>query len=429
MALFAAILLQLSDADRARELIAQLGSESPEKREAAFDELASMGPGIGGVLEEFAEAPDPEVRARVGELLERVRRMVDRARWFAPVRRVTVHAEEAPVGGVIAEVVEQTGIRLQAQGLDMTRPVTLELAEAPFVRFLDELERALGIVIEVYRVGQDPEDLAVNLITREGAGPRFVAVDDRFRVRIENFTVSESRQWSSAAPATAGRSASLTLKMDAQPGTFASGVLGVSGLRIVDGGGATILETAWQAVSEASEPIEAEDPQAAAFLGRGQDPIRHTQVNLSFAMPETRPERLSQVRGEIVLAFPMTEQESLLSRGRFGESAELAFGRVIVRFEQVEATPTSLGFRLRLQDEAATTQFGYIFSALAFLDDAGTEVPTRGSSASGSRDDTGLTYQLQYQLDGDRVAAIRLRGYAGRYLVRVPFEFRDVPVP
>lgn len=57
-----------------RALVVQLGSTSPAAREAAMTKLAAMGKEILPALRPLADAPDPELRARIRALIRRAER-------------------------------------------------------------------------------------------------------------------------------------------------------------------------------------------------------------------------------------------------------------------------------------------------------------------------------------------------------------------
>jgi hypothetical protein len=57
--------------ERVNALIAKLGADTFSEREAASQELASMGEEIRTLLERALDNPDSEVRARIDELLKR----------------------------------------------------------------------------------------------------------------------------------------------------------------------------------------------------------------------------------------------------------------------------------------------------------------------------------------------------------------------
>jgi len=59
--------------EKVRKLIAQLGAESYIDRQAATDLLIKLGPGIIPLLEKHLDASDPEVRARLAAILEKLR--------------------------------------------------------------------------------------------------------------------------------------------------------------------------------------------------------------------------------------------------------------------------------------------------------------------------------------------------------------------
>jgi hypothetical protein len=57
---------------KAEQLIAQLGAESFEDREAAAKALVAMGKGIVGLLKKHSKSSDPEIRQRIQDILEKL---------------------------------------------------------------------------------------------------------------------------------------------------------------------------------------------------------------------------------------------------------------------------------------------------------------------------------------------------------------------
>ena len=78
-----------------RGLILQLGSTSPAAREAAMKKLAAMGKEIVPALREFADAADPELRARVRALIRRAERRLPPPRR-RPTRGSTASQRACP---------------------------------------------------------------------------------------------------------------------------------------------------------------------------------------------------------------------------------------------------------------------------------------------------------------------------------------------
>ena len=59
-------------ARRIEALIARLGAESYKDREAAARALSAMGPRIVHVLRKYLKDPDPEIRQRIEDILEKL---------------------------------------------------------------------------------------------------------------------------------------------------------------------------------------------------------------------------------------------------------------------------------------------------------------------------------------------------------------------
>src|SRR5262245_22666204 len=87
----------------------------------------------------------------------------DRERWLPPVKTVTLEAGERTAGEVLESIRKQTGLPVEASGVDGTRRVSLEIKERPVLEALDALCRALG------KGGVKA--------TREGEGPATIEVD------------------------------------------------------------------------------------------------------------------------------------------------------------------------------------------------------------------------------------------------------------
>jgi hypothetical protein len=141
---------QESAAPRVARLIRQLGSPDFARREAAGRELVRLGPRSEPRLTEALADDDYEIRLRARDLL---RRLEIARLWSGGL--VEYHAEQAPLGEVLAELARQSGtqLRLADDARLAAKRVTVDFCDTPFWQAADALCRQTQTAIRPRRGG------------------------------------------------------------------------------------------------------------------------------------------------------------------------------------------------------------------------------------------------------------------------------------
>jgi hypothetical protein len=130
------------------KLVAQLGSERYEDREAAFKELDALGPIALEALRTAVTSRDEETRRRAVELVLLIEKRQECAQLTQPKIVHLVYAD-TPVNQAVQDLARKTGFQIQIEG-DQTklanRKITLDTGEVPFWQAVDEFCQKAGLV-------------------------------------------------------------------------------------------------------------------------------------------------------------------------------------------------------------------------------------------------------------------------------------------
>jgi len=145
--LTAAVAADTPKASEIDRLIGQLGSNSFTEREAAMKELDAIGaPALPG-LKQAAKSLDAETRRRAEELITKIEKRQESARWLAPTK-VSLRLKEVLLAEAVPLLAKHSG-QVIVLGGDLsklaTRKVSLELDEVPFWEALDRFCRAAAL--------------------------------------------------------------------------------------------------------------------------------------------------------------------------------------------------------------------------------------------------------------------------------------------
>lgn len=113
-------------------------------REEATRRLVELGTQAVPALRRLAEAADTEARQRAHQALAQID-LAERLRRVCPSRPpLTLRLDRVPLEDAVREISRRTGIRLSAEGIPPGRRVTLSLDRATLLEALDRLCRHLG---------------------------------------------------------------------------------------------------------------------------------------------------------------------------------------------------------------------------------------------------------------------------------------------
>ncbi len=130
------------------KLVAQLGSDRYEDREAAFKALDALGPTALEELRTALTGRDEETRRRAVELVQLIERRQESAQLTQP-KMVHLVYSDTPVTQAVQDMARKTGFQIQIEG-DQTklanRKITLDTGEIPFWQAVDEFCLKAGLV-------------------------------------------------------------------------------------------------------------------------------------------------------------------------------------------------------------------------------------------------------------------------------------------
>src|SRR5947209_4935109 len=102
-------------AARVAQLVKQLGSNAFAEREAASKQLEAIGPPALDALRPAANAPDPEVKRRARELVQRLERRAEAETVLAPTK-VHLVCKDTPVAEALTDLAKKSGVTLAYRG-------------------------------------------------------------------------------------------------------------------------------------------------------------------------------------------------------------------------------------------------------------------------------------------------------------------------
>lgn len=143
-------------AEPIERLIERLGDRDPAVREKATQAIEAMGSSAAAALRRTADSSDPEVRRRVATLLA----SIEKAHLIAP-KRITLKLEGKPIRDAVAEIAKQSGYIIELYPL-LANPDerekqlhTIKLDHVTFWEAIDRVCREGGLVLQRTWGGDD----------------------------------------------------------------------------------------------------------------------------------------------------------------------------------------------------------------------------------------------------------------------------------
>lgn len=126
------------------KLVEQLASRNYREREAASKMLEARGEAALEPMRKAANTTkDPEARRRLQVLIANLERTVT----LSP-KRVTLKAQNQPIGNVVENLAKLTGYQIQFQGGNRNQPVNLDFENHPFWEVLDRICLVGGLTVQ-----------------------------------------------------------------------------------------------------------------------------------------------------------------------------------------------------------------------------------------------------------------------------------------
>ncbi len=415
-----------------KRLVEQLDAEELAERERARDELLKKGRSIAPFLKKFADSHAPEVSSQVRAILARFEWEEGLEQSLPPARGVTIPKGKHTPEHLISELRRQAGLRVSPLALNVRAPVEAGWENAPPLRVLDDLCRALGKGRPELPALQSRSfggrgwnsDLspskATDAVSLDGAKPLDPAVAHwgQFRAVVRDLEVTEVRSLKKGSV-----TALLQVSVGALPGTQPVFIGGWRVEEAVDDKGASrVLEEGGRGrgLRAESEPDTGEDLNAVWFVGERGWGHGAGQTAVSIKIPTPGARRLTKLRLKLRVAFAVKEITKTLAVKDLKEKAVLEMGAGIVTVTKTETKERAFHMNYLVG--------GRFRGSPAFvpLDDRGREIETGGGgSGSGGAE----FHQHWYLRGGAEVAAVRTSAWLGHKTFDIPFEFADIPLP
>lgn len=160
-------------------LIERLGSDSVQERDAAARELERQGPDALERLEKaMGAARDIEVKSRLGQIVRNIRKEAEFSKVFGPTKRVSLDVKDQPAADVLLAIGKSLGVKIECDGLDPKKPLSLRLSGATMWEALDVLGKVADARCEYEGWGE-------KIHVRPGAAPALpVLYLEQFRVGV-----------------------------------------------------------------------------------------------------------------------------------------------------------------------------------------------------------------------------------------------------
>ena len=328
---------------------------------------------------------------------------------------VTLETAERTAGEILKAVRTQTGLKIEAKQLDETKKVKIGWKNAPVLRALDELCRALGA--GDLKIGKD--DIEV-----DGSQPlpKAVGHGDRFRFLVQDVQVTTTRTLEGTK-----REVSLSLRVECPPGTDISGA---STEAVVDDAmddkGWSLLSTEGRRRGRYDLPSEdQEEPDVVEFERPHWGRNRGGPVTLSVEPPSREAKSIERLLGRTSLTFPMKKVDGKIPVAELVEGKEFKIGPMTLRVKSFETKDDEAS--MEISTKGPSDEDGmHVFPDFTLVDADGKGV-NRGMSGSGSGESS---YTYKYRLvKGAKVAALQYEATVGRMTKIVRFDIRNIPLP
>jgi len=331
---------------------------------------------------------------------------------------VTVERAERTAGEVLKAVRTQTGLKISTREFDEDRKVAIAWKEAPVLRALDELCRALGA-----------GDLTINKdeIVIDGSSPlpKAIGHGDRFRFVVQNVQVITTRRLSGTT-----QNVSVSIKVESLPGTDLSGASAESLVEdAMDDRGWSLMRPEPRYGGYTNLLAEdQEDPDVVEFDRPGWG-IRQGGGSLNFQVepPSADARAIELLRARTSLTFRMRKVDGKIPVAELTPGKEFKVGSMTIKVKSFErkGAQATLDFSHRGGSLKNDRGLSNPFPNFTIVDADGKPV-SRGMNGEGSGD--GYKYVYQVAEDAE-VAAIQYQAWVGSSTKVVRFEIRNIPLP
>ena len=345
--------------------------------------------------------------------------------WLPALKTVTLPKAKRPVGEIVEEIRRQTGLKVEASGIEDADAVEVEWNDRPVLEALDDVCRALGRgrIRSPWSTGKgDEPTLELN-----GSADRPPAVSHwkQFQVEVSDVRVTIVRSLKETK-----RTAQITLQVSGQPGVRPMGMGGFVAEEAVDDTGWSLLTRSGSQYYHGRNQVgteAGENPNVVEFVSRHRSFGRSGQgrsVSVSLRAPADDAKKIERLTGRISMSFPMRYVDETVPVTLLEKGTEVRIGAMKVHFTKFEQKGQKVTLVYQVPQTGEDDDFPS-FPDFELVDADGNRL-SGGSSGSGG----GTGYTMTYRLSKDvRIAGVRYRAYVGRVTIVMPVELRDIPIP
>jgi hypothetical protein len=413
-------------AARVERLVRQLDAPQLAERNAAEEELATLGPDILRLLPQTAHALSAEAELR----LARIRLKLQQAQAAASLQpsRVTLHGEAMPLAKILAAIQEQTGNRIvdarpQATARLSDPKLKVDFHEVPFWRALDQVLDQAGLTI--YPFGDDHAARAVPAVAAEALRSGRASYAGPFRFEVTSVLAQRD------------------LRRAAQSGTGPIGRRAIGVLRLE-------LEVAWEprlrpivfrqrladvrAIDDRGEPLGVLSSQADLEVPVEPGPIAKV-LSIPLALPPREVRKIARLEGTLEALVPGKPEGFRFQNLAGAKNVEQRIAGATVLLEQVRKAPKGWEVQILLRfdrtEGALQSHRNWVLRNPAFLQGRdGKRIAPVPSPETTQRDASavGIRYVFADQGPLDQYAFVYETPTA-IFSLALEYEIKDVPLP
>ena len=395
--------LGAQDDEKIRQLVENLSNDRIEVRKAAVRSLVEIGEKAILALEKAAESTDAEIRALASAALKEVRRNVKLSEIMKEVKPFDVRLENTDLYAALNKISEKSGIKFDASGINGKEKVSLNLSGVTLMKALDSLcEQAPDFQWSFFN--QDSVFFGRNPYI-----PKLAIYSGGFKIALRKLQTYRSSDFLNEDGVV-----NINLQAQTEPGIHTFGAPDFQITTMVDEDGK------WLPVSQNFATLY---PFRTEILG----PMDSSQF--AFGNLNKKSGKLTRVGGSVTFYFAVEKEEVILKDLVDYQESTTTVGDVTVTTNLY--CPGMLQITLKPRSEKAIPERFVDTDSIVIVDADGKEQAIAKRSLTGpNRSGDNLTFYCYFDNSAQTTArSARFKVNTEIYEHKIPFEFKDVPLP
>lgn len=395
--LLAPLMVVAQDDDIGR-LVESLRDDSVETRHEAVKSLVKLGAKAVPALKKAVESGDAEIRIQASAALKEIERDIRLAVVLKEIKPLDVDFRDAPLADVFKEIARQSGLTVDSRSVNEKERITLKLSGAPLMRVLDGVcEKASELRWELFK------DTILFLDEPYPGTPSFYS--GAFKLAIRRLSVFRSAIFPVA---------SYQVVMDFRPQVE-------PGVSFV---GAPVIQFDGVRGEEGEELKETAFAMGYSYAGTGYA-LRPTDIGpFQFNGLSGSSRKLSSIKGEVAFHFVLAIKEITLKA-----SDNFIADEGDISISGHTNCPGMFELTVRRGDWASVGP-DFLDSGLFELTYSDKKIyQAQGDDFRPVRNGNQITAYIYHNETAKTVESARIRIFTEIYEKKIPFEFKDVPLP